>query len=206
MVFSDDDFLPITFDFQTSACLGYQQAEISVPSGAPNGIVTVLWYPANSGLSETQTLIVTHSRQCSGGGARSCSRASIAGGGGNSDALELHQRGTMECLVPTATFTTFSTITSGSSTILEDAVSTLFSNSSVDDNPWGVSVTSSSSSSAVDVGVFATLPSSATVSMTGSSLSSPTRSASAAALLATTTMDIAVKQCPCSLGATKSVA
>jgi hypothetical protein len=43
LVFSDQNFLPVTFDIQPVLCLGYQQAEISIPLQAPNGLVTVLW-------------------------------------------------------------------------------------------------------------------------------------------------------------------
>ena len=43
LAFSNDEFLPVTFDLQPTACLGYQLAEISIPADAPNGNVSVLW-------------------------------------------------------------------------------------------------------------------------------------------------------------------
>ncbi|RDL41159.1 uncharacterized protein BP5553_01138 [Venustampulla echinocandica] len=112
MVFADDNFLPVTFSFEPGMCLGYQRAEIMLPSDAPNGVVTVLW-------------------QCAGKGTRSCSRLEIAGGPGNPDGLESHRNGTMECLVPTATFTTLSTSIRGTQTLVENVVGTEFSTSTV---------------------------------------------------------------------------
>jgi len=43
LIFSNQDFLPVTFNLQPITCLGYQQAEIVVPMEAPNGIVTIIW-------------------------------------------------------------------------------------------------------------------------------------------------------------------
>lgn len=108
LVFSDQDFLPVSFDLQPMECLGFQQAEISVPLEAPNGDVTVLW-------------------ECAGGGVQGCSRLSIDGGSADIDDLIIQQTGTMECVVPVATLTTLTTSIRSTMTIVNAVVETVLS-------------------------------------------------------------------------------
>jgi hypothetical protein len=43
LLFSDDDFVPITFAIEPIACSASQLAEISIPFEVPNGSATLLW-------------------------------------------------------------------------------------------------------------------------------------------------------------------
>ncbi|KAH8787538.1 hypothetical protein F5882DRAFT_378045 [Hyaloscypha sp. PMI_1271] len=110
LVFSDDNFLPVAFELKPIACLGFQQAQITLPLEAPNGDTTIFW-------------------ECAGGGAQTCSRVSIINGLADDGALVYEQQGSVECLVPTATLTTLATSISGSITVLNAIPTTLFSNS-----------------------------------------------------------------------------
>ena len=44
LLFSDDDFLPVTFTFEPIACSAFQEAEISIPLEVPTGPATFLWF------------------------------------------------------------------------------------------------------------------------------------------------------------------
>jgi hypothetical protein len=68
-------------------------------------------------------------RDCAGSGSQSCSRFSIDGGSANVTALAgmSQQTGTIECVVPVATLTTFSTATTGTVTTVRAVVETFFS-------------------------------------------------------------------------------
>ncbi|APA09331.1 hypothetical protein sscle_05g041010 [Sclerotinia sclerotiorum 1980 UF-70] len=107
LLFSDDDFLPVTFAFEPIACSAFQKAEISIPLEVPIGPATLLW-------------------QCVGQQATGCIRASLEGGSGNFDLLNIQQSGTVTCLMPTATYTSLLTITQQSTTMVSSIITTEF--------------------------------------------------------------------------------
>ncbi|KAJ8062045.1 hypothetical protein OCU04_009825 [Sclerotinia nivalis] len=107
LLFSDDDFLPVTFAFEPIACSAFQKAEISIPPEVPIGPATLLW-------------------QCAGQQATGCVRVSLEGGSGNFDLLNIQQSGTVSCLMPTATYTSLLTITQRSTTMVSSMITTEF--------------------------------------------------------------------------------
>ena len=44
LIFSNENFLPIVYNLLPVLCFGDQQIEITIPSAAPNGLATILWY------------------------------------------------------------------------------------------------------------------------------------------------------------------
>jgi len=70
-------------------------------------------------------------RKCAGDGNQSCSKASIIGGKADSEKLKSQQTGKIECVKPTATLTTLSTLVRGTTTLTTSVVETLFSTNSV---------------------------------------------------------------------------
>ncbi|KAF7943002.1 hypothetical protein EAE96_010948 [Botrytis aclada] len=107
LLFSDVDFLPVTFTFEPIACSAFQEAEISIPLEVPTGPATFLW-------------------QCAGQQATGCIKASLEGGSADFHALNVQQKGNVSCLMPTATFTSLSTITQQSKTIISSVITTKF--------------------------------------------------------------------------------
>ncbi|KAF7877696.1 hypothetical protein EAF04_001367 [Stromatinia cepivora] len=107
LLFSDDDFLPVTFTFEPIACSAFQEAEISTPLEVPTGPATFLL-------------------QCAGQQATGCIKASLEGGSADFHALNVQQKGKVSCLMPTATSTSLSTITQQSKTIISSVITTKF--------------------------------------------------------------------------------
>jgi hypothetical protein len=66
-------------------------------------------------------------RDCAGGGAQGCSRLAIKGGSADIDKLASQQKGTMECIVPIATFTTLTTSIRSTTTVVNAVVETVLS-------------------------------------------------------------------------------
>ena len=44
LTFQNPDFLLVHFDFKPLTCLGFQQAEITIPQEVPNGDAFILWF------------------------------------------------------------------------------------------------------------------------------------------------------------------
>jgi hypothetical protein len=74
-------------------------------------------YPGQftSRISRISVLIIY--RECNGEALQSCVQVQIAGGLGDVNAMSLIQEGTLRCLTPSTTLTTFTTVTSPSTTI-----------------------------------------------------------------------------------------
>ncbi|KAJ0100698.1 hypothetical protein J7T55_004194, partial [Diaporthe amygdali] len=85
LCFSDPDFPPITFTFDSSDCVGSETASFIVPDGVPNGDALVIW-------------------ECEGFSS-ACTQANITQGkAANSSPLYPHQNGTLNCVYgPTST-------------------------------------------------------------------------------------------------------
>ncbi|KAJ8067021.1 hypothetical protein OCU04_004401 [Sclerotinia nivalis] len=107
LLFSNDNFLPVTFAFEPIACSAFQKAEIFIPLEVPVGPATFLW-------------------QCAGQQATGCIKVSLEGGSGNVDLLNVQQSGTVSCLMPTSTSTSLLTITQPSTTIVSSVITTQF--------------------------------------------------------------------------------
>ncbi|KAH8797850.1 hypothetical protein F5884DRAFT_149161 [Xylogone sp. PMI_703] len=124
--FTDPDFLSVHFGFDFLKCAGSQTAQFNVPLDAPNGDAYIIW-------------------RCAGEGSRQCNHVSISNGRANPDTITYDQKGTIGCLVPTATFTTLSTVIASSSTLTELQLITAFSTSfsAVPPTASGVTVTPS---------------------------------------------------------------
>ncbi|KAM7204415.1 hypothetical protein V8F33_001717 [Rhypophila sp. PSN 637] len=96
VAFDNEDFLPVSYAFESGKCDGVQLASFLVPLAAPNGDAYVAW-------------------QCAGQ-SPSCSRVVISGGKGNNSAIEPQRNGTMSCIEQTFKTSTISTTVTGSST------------------------------------------------------------------------------------------
>ncbi|KAK3377654.1 hypothetical protein B0H63DRAFT_524939 [Podospora didyma] len=103
LAFGDPNFLPVSYTFESAQCAGQQLASFLVPLGAPNGDAFVTW-------------------QCAGQ-SPTCSYANVSGGQA-SPSLDLNGKGSISCIVQAlGTSTTLTTLTRGSSTIVETLLS-----------------------------------------------------------------------------------